>query len=341
MHTLVPVDMLLIAMLASKFWSFVKVVTLCLTCLLLGVLGLASLAGFFGQFGHVIELTSHLRFLYAIGFVPLLLILLCLRQRKILGIGIVLFVINAAPIAQLYIPQAQAVVGANQTYLTLLQVNLWGPRNSHYDQVIELVRRESPDLIGISEITQTWETKLKEGLPEYPYQVIEKRFGGIALFSKGPLIEPRVSYFAAIKRPRITTKINVAGKLVTVILAHPVIPRWKSGIRNNELLEIATQSRDAETPVIVFGDLNCSPWSYYFGKLLEVGRLRDSERGFGLQPTWTTRQPFWNSRWYFPWVPIDHCLFTREFLTLVREVGPDVGSDHLPVLVKIGMREPH
>lgn len=311
-----------------------KVATLWLTCWLLGVLGLASLAGFFGQFGYVTELVSHLRLLYAIGFAPLLLILLCFRQRKMLGIGIALFIINAVPIAQLYFPQAETGVETKQTYLTLLQVNLWGPRNSHYDQVLALVRRESPDLVGISEITQTWEAKLKEGLPEYPYQVIEKRFGGIALFSKIPLIEPGVSYFAAIKRPRITTKINIGGELVTVILAHPVIPKWQSEIRNNELKEIATQSRDARTPVIVFGDLNCSPWSYYFGKVLEVGRLGDSERGFGLQPTW-------NARWYFPLVPIDHCLFTREFLALVREVGPDVGSDHLPVLVKIGMREPH
>jgi endonuclease/exonuclease/phosphatase (EEP) superfamily protein YafD len=124
------------------------------------------------------------------------------------------------------------------------------------------------------------------------------------------------------------------GQPITLILAHPVIPRWQYDIRNGELLEIASQAKNADTPVVVFGDLNCSPWSYYFEKVLEIGQLKDTERGFGLHPTWS-------ARWYFPWVPIDHCLTSDHFVTLQREVGPDIGSDHLPVFVKLGMPKPN
>ncbi|NJL72849.1 MAG: hypothetical protein HC888_15485 [Candidatus Competibacteraceae bacterium] len=121
-------------------------------------------------------------------------------------------------------------------------------------------------------------------------------------------------------------------KPVTIIFAHPVIPKDKFNIRNGELSEIASAAGNAKTPVIVFGDLNCSPWSYYFAKLLEVGRLSDSERGFGFQPTWTTK-------WPLPCIPIDHCLASNRFYAVERVVGPSIGSDHLPVYVKLGMAD--
>ena len=119
---------------------------------------------------------------------------------------------------------------------------------------------------------------------------------------------------------------------MTIIFAHPVIPKDKFLIRNGELSEIAIRAGSTKNGVVVFGDLNCSPWSYYFGKLLEVGRLSDTETGFGFHPTWTTQ-------WYFPWVPIDHCLANKDLFAIERSVGPPIGSDHLPVFVKLGLSE--
>jgi len=37
-------------------------------------------------------------------------------------------------------------------------------------------------------------------------------------------------------------------------------------------------------------------------------------------------------------VPIDHCLVSSELAVVNHEVGPDLGSDHFPVLVTLACR---
>lgn len=296
----------------------------------LAALSVASVAGFFGNLAQLCELASHFRFLYLLAFIPCLAILLCLRFWKISAFFALFFITNAAMFLQFYLPTPHP--SGTTSHLSLLQVNAWGPKNSHHDEVLALIKEKSPDLVGVSEITETWVRVLSEGLPDYKYKVIEKRFGGIALFSRTPISNSRVVYYGPIKRPRIEATIELGQKPVTIIFAHPVIPKEKFNIRNGELSKIASAAGNAKTPVIVFGDLNCSPWSYYFVKLLEVGRLSDSERGFGFQPTWTTK-------WPFPCFPIDHCLVSNRFYAVERVVGPSVGSDHLPVYVKLGMAD--
>ena len=38
-------------------------------------------------------------------------------------------------------------------------------------------------------------------------------------------------------------------------------------------------------------------------------------------------------------IPIDHVLVTPQWLVVEREVGPNLGSDHLPVIVQIALRK--
>jgi endonuclease/exonuclease/phosphatase family metal-dependent hydrolase len=59
--------------------------------------------------------------------------------------------------------------------------------------------------------------------------------------------------------------------------------------------------------------------------------LRDSREGFGLQNSWPA---------YWPWlsITIDHCLVSRDIRLIDRKVGPDIGSDHYPVLVEVGIQ---
>lgn len=298
---------------------------------ILATVSLAGIAGFWGQFSQWCELSSHLRFLYLLACAPCLIVLLCLRFWKTYILFMAFFALNAVPVLEFYLPAPSISADDVDSHLTVLQLNVWGPKNPHHEKVVDFIRERSPDIVGISELTDSWRRDLKTGLPDYPHQLIELRHGGIALFSKTPLLNPRLLYFGPIRRPRIEATIMNEGREIELIFAHPVIPKKKYDIRNGELLEIAQNAGNSKSPVVVFGDLNCSPWSYYFRKLMDVGQLQDSERGFGFQPTWTTQ-------WCFPWVPIDHCLTSKDFCTTERVVGPDIGSDHLPVFVKLALR---
>jgi endonuclease/exonuclease/phosphatase (EEP) superfamily protein YafD len=37
-------------------------------------------------------------------------------------------------------------------------------------------------------------------------------------------------------------------------------------------------------------------------------------------------------------IPIDHCLVSSELVVLEHTVGPDIGSDHYPLLVTLAVR---
>ncbi len=65
--------------------------------------------------------------------------------------------------------------------------------------------------------------------------------------------------------------------------------------------------------------------------MLEVGKLSDSEQGFGPQPSWSTEL-------LIPVVPIDHFLVSKDIEVLNRVLGPNIGSDHLPVYVDLLVR---
>ena len=83
--------------------------------------------------------------------------------------------------------------------------------------------------------------------------------------------------------------------------------------------------------MVLLGDLNCTVWSPYFGRLVRDSGLKDSSRGWGVQPSWPAGN--WLLR-----IPIDHCLHSPEVRVVRRGIGPDVGSDHFPVIVEMQLR---
>ena len=87
----------------------------------------------------------------------------------------------------------------------------------------------------------------------------------------------------------------------------------------------------ATSPSLLLGDLNTTPWSPYFRKLLRAGELRDSARWKGWNPTW-------NPGISWLQLPIDHCLVSDEIGVAERRVGPEIGSDHRGVVVDVFFR---
>ncbi|MFK7767678.1 MAG: endonuclease/exonuclease/phosphatase family protein [Mariniblastus sp.] len=81
------------------------------------------------------------------------------------------------------------------------------------------------------------------------------------------------------------------------------------------------------TANIVVGDLNLAPWSPNFEKVLVLGGLRDSARGFLPRPTWYVF-PTWLGG-----LKIDHALVGATINVYRHRVGPNVGSDHRAVVL--------
>ena len=94
--------------------------------------------------------------------------------------------------------------------------------------------------------------------------------------------------------------------------------------RNEQLATLAEFARQSTHPLLLVGDLNISPWSPHFARLLADSGLRDS--GYGISPSWPVG-------WLPLQIPIDHALFSAGIHIKYRKTGTDLGSDHYPIIV--------
>lgn len=121
---------------------------------------------------------------------------------------------------------------------------------------------------------------------------------------------------------------GAGGSALRAVATHPLPPagREYSRWRNEQRDALATYGQSSQ-PVLLLGDLNTTPWNCHFRRLLKRSGLRNSARGYGVQPTWPNLPAPLR-------IPIDHCLHSDEIFVVDRRVGPDVSSDHYPVIVE-------
>lgn len=293
---------------------------------------LMSFAAFFGQIHPSLDMLSHFRLLYIGALSLLCMTLYLLKNRILLLMGLVALAVSSIPVVSMYFP-VNKTNSTDAHKIRLLQINPQADKNHQTDKVIDYALQIDPEILAITELSKEWKVALKNKLGSYPYQLIEGRFDtGIAIFSKLPIEEHHVRYYPGvpIEHPQIECRMKIGNQPITVIFAHTTPPKKLVASRNAEMQSIAELASRSNIPVLVFGDLNCGPWSYHFKQLESNGRLTDSEQGFGPQPSWTTEM-------IFPLVPIDHVLTSKEFATLRRSTGPNIGSDHLPVYVELSL----
>ncbi len=260
--------------------------------------------------------------------------------------------LNLLQIAPYYFPGARPGVAELKTAhpLKLMHFNLFGKINHHTASVAAAIREEQPDLLDLVEYTDDWRQKLEESgaLRNYPYRVAGQNH--IALYSKVPLRNARLVYAApgakVANQANIIAQFSLNQKPVTILVAHPaspILPSHLTWLQESFRTWEAARDKLGQNLVVV-GDLNTSPWSMEFKDLTRQTGLRDSQLGYGVQPSWPMLLPIIGIR-NTPTlltnlfaIPIDHVLVSGNILVFGRKTGPFVGSDHLPVTVEIGMR---
>ncbi len=295
---------------------------------------LLTLLGFGGRLWWLFDLASHFRAQYFFILFFSSLVFLFGKQPAVAGGTAFFALINLAFVVPLYIHSTSPVEIEKPRRLLLLNVL---QRNNHYEDVRKLIRSTQPDIIVLVETNQVWLNELSEFQSSYPYSQSRPRDDnyGIALFSRLPFQRSEISYFSDAGVPSVVANIQMDQHFLTVIGTHPPPPKGalNSQFRNQQLENLADFARRQPGEVILCGDLNMSPWSPYFWRLLQRSGLKNSARGFGLQPSWPTDRPLLR-------VPIDHCLVSDGVTVSGRQIGPFVGSDHFPVILDFSFNHP-
>lgn len=300
---------------------------------------LATLAGLAGRFWWGFELATHFRGQYAFALGGLTLILLALRQWRwsaLFGAFTLLNMVFVIPEFWESDPATSTSTEPSPTRRALL-VNV-NAENRDFERVRRLIAESDPDIILLLEATPWLLDRLRDFGERYPHRVTEPHDDpfGIALFSRHPVAHSQIVRFGdAHSPPAIVATIMAGERPFTLIGAHPWPPvsATLAEGRNEQLRALASQVRQSQPPVLVLGDLNISPWSPWFARLLTDSGLRDSRRGRGIQPSWP-------AGWWPLWIPIDHALFSEGIHIRHREIGLAIGSDHYPVVVDFQVSSP-
>lgn len=259
--------------------------------------------------------------------------LLLLRAPRWAALACAGAAFNMAFVIVALLPVADASTAA-AGHLRVLMSNV-RTSNANHQAVIDHVEREQPDVVVLLEVDETWLRGLAPLAEIYPFQATVPRSDnfGLAIFSRLPLEGTDLYALGTDTLPAIVTHVMAPTGPLSLIAGHPIPPMNLQQVahRDATIRALAALARQQPRPVVLCADLNTGPWSPAFADLLAVSGLVDTRRGQGVLPTWSARWP------PVPAIPIDHCLVSPEIGVDDVRVGPNVGSDHLPLTVDLAV----
>lgn len=294
------------------------------------VTALFSLVTFADSLHRYVELFSHFRLQYLGASLLLSLILTALRSRAWASLMLVITVINVWPVAIWYVAGTEPHAVAD-TQIELLQANVYSG-NDDTRPLLELIKAEQPDIVFLQEVTDLWVTAMDGLQTSYPHRYAVPRNDnfGVAVYAREPLLKVDVIESPPHGFPSLVVNQSLGGRIITFVTTHPIPPLGKPGFdaRNEQLDSMAKVIASLPTPIILSGDLNTTMWAHHYKQFEEATGLVNSRRGIGIVPTWPRQLPF-------AMIPIDHCLVSDDFAVQNFRTGPDIGSDHLPLIVEL------
>lgn len=326
----------------KRCFQIVLVTTACLALLASGLSVLVSL----GRVGFWWELISHFLLVYIACQVLFLMwagmgfYFLSHGRSRLKLIACLVFLglaLNLLEIYPYYLPKNNSASSTHR--LRILHMNVLGT-NRNYKPAIELIREVKPDILVLAEYNERWQGKLSQSGVLRPFQgAFVVPYGNDGVYTRFPFQNVRVNYVRPGQDPTTVISFSWRKEPMTLLILHPrppVKPDWYLRHKNH-FLKLEKDFSGYGQNVIVVGDLNTSPWSATFKRFIQRTGLRDSQSGFGLQPSWSAYFRRLNLYSPVPMIPIDHVLASPDFRVVDRRIGPDVSSDHRPVIVDFAM----
>jgi endonuclease/exonuclease/phosphatase (EEP) superfamily protein YafD len=298
-----------------------------------------------------------LRELGPLLFLPLPLLLI---PALLLGVRVVVVGVGCLllPWAALYGPYLapKPPVTIPGPPLRVLSFNVGGNRGDvQADAVIAVVTALNPDVICLIEGPDAGLAAIGTRLrPDYPDQVGGR---GVFVLSRFPLLDEVEADWLHGAKGSLDVTLEVDHRLVSLTVVQLQRSDTYAGLRAGPIRLVrtgqsySTAARDAAVDElvahvgriggarIVVGDFNMTPSSHAHGVLTD--ELRDAfyEAGWGLGHTYPTSLRSAGLGLLLPLVRIDYIFYSGELIAKRAWAGPSGGSDHLPVVADLVLRD--
>ena len=308
--------------------------------------GILTVAGFLGRFWWVFDTVGHFRVQYFWILIFFAIVFTFGKKWVPCILASIFALINAA----IFIPYITIVkpIHVDSPKIRAVSINL-NFSNSSHERATLFITKSQPQLLILEELSEGWEDGLRKTLTKFPYFVrlryvnaypieevglkpfrttAKKHKMSLGLFSKLPFENSKLGQFETYPIPYVMGQFKFNGKPFTLFGAHLVAPisGTLSKVRNKEIAILAGQIQTINQPTVLLGDLNITPWSPFFKDLIQKTGLKETRKVLGIYPTWPAG--------YAPMqIPIDHGLASDGIIVHSFRLGPDIGSDHFPLIL--------
>jgi|CXWL01.1.fsa_nt_gi endonuclease/exonuclease/phosphatase (EEP) superfamily protein YafD len=307
-----------------------------------------ALLGFLGGLGWFLDLFAHFRWQYAL-ILTLGILAALMRERPpraqsvvrklewhpwTLGTLLIVWLANACVLVSANGPVPVAAP-TSSAGLKVLVVNIH-LGNTDPSALLALIEQEAPDVVGILELTPDMSAKLTSLDDQYPHSQREPRDDpfGIAVWWRAADRSVEQISSPPLGFPSLRLTLILDGKPLNIWMTHPCPPMGAQmhAWRAQQLQELAARIAAMPGEHVLAGDLNASPWSIAYRELRTTTGMLDAGGASLPRPTWHGGGTL---GWLFA-VPIDYALVTPGLSVSEYRIGPDIGSDHRPLIVHIG-----
>ncbi|QDT07208.1 Endonuclease/Exonuclease/phosphatase family protein [Rubripirellula lacrimiformis] len=204
--------------------------------------------------------------------------------------------------------------------------------NENAQAVIDIVRRQQPDLLVLCEVNDRWMDDLESLDDQFAFvkkHPLENKYG-IALYTNLEVLSCRVRGLVKDDIPSIDASVRLRnGQPVRVFAIHPNPPRpgESTAKRDAELVLVGREVADDQS-AIVLGDMNDVGWSRTTDLFQEVSGMLDPREGRGFFSTFDA------TSWFMRY-PLDYLFHSDDFRVVQLQTLEPIGSDHFPLMIEL------
>lgn len=306
---------------------------------------LATGVAFFGPFSALADMLAHLRVQYVLLGTAIAAVGLGAGARMASLAAALMVAVNLVVVAP-HLPPG--IAGATERDadltppqpLTVAAFNVYHA-NPTPEAVVRWVERTRPDVVVLNEVSAPWDPYLQDLAEAYPHQKVFRACPNLkgceaAILARMPWRTADAAWLGERGPTMVHARFDWQGQPLTVVTTHLDWPPGLPDVRRRhyqreQTANLVRRLRALDGPVLLAGDMNATPWSAAFARILD---------GTGLVRAPTGRAGTWpESLWPFG-ILIDHVLYDPNRLAVGAAAGPDLGSDHRPLIVRVERAAP-
>lgn len=205
-------------------------------------------------------------------------------------------------------------------------------KNRDYARTLAFIKETDPDILLLAETDQGWADALAPVLAGYKTVKSDIRDDCYGMIFATRLEAETARIIHPDPEDHIpqlfATLRDSAGHRFGLLGLHPRPPMLgqHTDYRDSHMLRAAKLADRIPGQFVVIGDFNDVAWSRTARRFKRVGGFLDPRVGRGIYPTFHAQYPPMR-------YPIDHALVTQGIAVAGFDVGPNVGSDHFPLLL--------